>query len=153
MSGATIGSLKSLPVETHPRFAVSVCIETLVICLSRTERALSPPIWKKFLGGVSRDHARAVAAACKADARKIRTTIKDVIYSLAVRSASGKERNSGLRGYCERLLALVDEWRDCATRFEENEFLADQKLLELTRTLMTICAAMKGTQIESLSAA
>lgn len=153
MSGAVIGSLNSLPVQTHPRFTVSVCIDKLVICLVKTERALSPPVWKKLLGGVSRDHARAVAAACKADTRKVRTVIKDVIQSLAIRSASGKERNSGLRGYCERLLALVDEWRECVTRFEENEFQADSQLLQLTRTLMTICTSMKGQPIEALAAA
>ncbi|NTF17049.1 hypothetical protein G6L37_01225 [Agrobacterium rubi] len=148
MSAAGVGSLKSLPVQTHPRFSVSVCIERLVQCLLKTERALDPPIWKKVFGGVSRDHARAVAAACKADARIVRTAIRDIIASLGFRAVSSSERNSGLRGYCEKVLGLVDEWRDLATRFEENEFQSDERLLHTTRTLLTICMAMRGARTE-----
>jgi hypothetical protein len=148
MSTAGVGSLKSLPVQTHPRFSVSVCIERLVQCLVKTEKALAPPVWKKMLGGVSRDHARAVAAACKADARIVRTAIRDIINSLSMRAVSSSERNSGLKGYCEKILYLVDTWRDLATRFEENEFQADIRLLETTRTLLTICMSIRGGRTE-----
>ena len=148
MSAAGGGSLKSLPVQTHPRFSVSVCIERLVQCLIKTEKALDPPIWKKMLGGVSRDHARAVAAACKADTRIVRSAIRDIIASLGLRALSSSERNAGLRGYCEKVLGLVDEWRDLATRFEENEYQSDAKLLETTRTLLTICMSMRGARTE-----
>lgn len=148
MSAAGIGSLKSLPVQTHPRFAVSVCIDRLIQCLLKTERALDPPVWKKLLGGVSRDHARAVAAACKADARLVRSAMRDIVNALSFRAASGSERISGLRGYCEKVLALVDQWRDLATRFEENEFQADLRLLQMTRSLLTICMSLKGGRTE-----
>lgn len=148
MIASGVGSLKALPVETHPRFSVSVCVDRLSKCLIKTEEALDPPFWKKMLGGVSRDHARAVAATCKADARVIRTAIRDIIADLGFRAVSGAERNAGLRGYCEKVLTLVDEWRDLATRFEENEYQADILLLDKTRVLLTICIAMRGVKTE-----
>ena len=92
MSAASVGSLKSLPVQTHPRFSVSVCIDRLIQCLLKTERALAPPVWKKLLGGVSRDHARAVAAACKADARIVRTAMRDIVTALSIRAVVGGDR-------------------------------------------------------------
>lgn len=138
-----VGPLKSLPVHTHPRFAASICIDRLTACLVRAERALRPPVWRKMLGGVSRDHARAVAASCKADSRRIRSVIRDLIYALATRAAENNERNSALKGYFERLLALLDEWRDWLRRFEENEFQADGRLLDVTRTMLTLCSMMK----------
>lgn len=152
MSAASVGSLKSLPIQTHPRFSVSVCIDRLVACLVRTEKALDPPVWKKMLGGVSRDHARAVTATCKAEARIVRAAIRDIINQLSIRAVSNSERNSGLRGYCEKVLGLVDEWRDFATRFEENEFKADSRLLQTTRILLTICTSMKGVRTELAAA-
>src|SRR5699024_9179592 len=110
----------------------------------RVERALRPPVWRKLLGGVSRDHARAVAASCKADSRKIRTSVRDLIHALATRAIELNERNSALKGYFERLIALLDEWRDWLRRFEENEFQSDVRLLAVTKTMMTLCAAIKG---------
>jgi hypothetical protein len=152
MSAGSVGSLKSLPVQTHPRFSVSVCVERLIQCLLKTERALAPPVWKKLLGGVSRDHARAVAAACKADARIVRSAMRDIVTALSIKAVSSTDRISGLRGYCEKVLALVDQWRDLATRFEENEFQSDSRLLQTTRTLLTICMSLKGGRTELAAA-
>jgi hypothetical protein len=144
-----VGPLKSLPVQTHPRFAATICIERLTACLVRAERALRPPVWRKILGGVSRDHARAVAASCKADSRKIRMAIRDLIQALATRAMELNERNSALKGYFERLLALLDEWRDWLRRFEENEFQADGHLLAVTRNMLTLCSTIKEGSLRS----
>lgn len=138
-----VGPLKSLPVQTHPRFAATICIDRLTSCLTRTERALSPPMWRKLLGGVSRDHARAVAASCKADSRKIRAVVRDLIQALAVRAQELNERNGALKGYFERLLTLLDEWREWLRRFEENEYQADGRLLHITREMLVLCQTMR----------
>jgi hypothetical protein len=152
MGAASVGSLKSLPVQTHPRFSVSVCVERLIQCLVRTEQVLAPPVWKKLLGGANRDHARAVAAACKAEARIVRSAMKEIVTTLSIKAIAGGERISGLRGYCEKVLTLVDEWRDLATRFEENEFKSDERLLQSTRKLLTICSSLKSGKTELAAA-
>lgn len=148
-----VGPLRSLPVQTHPRFAARICIDGLTACLSKVERALRPPLWRKLFGGVSRDHARAVAASCKADSRRIRTAIRDLINALADRAVELNERNSALKGYLERLSALLDDWRNWLRRFEENEFQSDLNLLAVTGTMMTLCSSIRTGMLSNDSLA
>ena len=146
MGGA--GSLKALPIHSHPRHSVVVVAARILSCMERTEAALSPPFWRRLLGGVSRDHARSVAAACRTDVRLVRAAVKEIVEVLSRKSAEGGDRFSGLKGYCEKVLFLLDRWRDYATRFEENEYMADERLLETTRSLQTICSSMREGRSE-----
>jgi hypothetical protein len=75
--------------------------------------------------------------------------IRDLIQALATRAMELNERNSALKGYFERLLALLDEWRDWLRRFEENEFQADGHLLAVTRNMLTLCSTIKEGSLRS----
>ncbi len=141
MGEAVTATLKSLPVQTNPGYAVRLSLDRLLVSIARTEKALAPSVWKKLLGGTSKDHARGIVAACMEEARAVRGVISQARHA-ATSSSDG--RGGALLGSIDRIIQALDQWRDSALEFEEAVFGADQKLLLRTRKLQMLCKDLKN---------
>jgi len=139
MASASGIALHMLPVQTRPGYSARIALDKLNATASRVESILAPKFWRKFLGGTSKDHARAVVAACGEESKAIR-----VIFQEAKKHARNNGANPAIDGSLERVIKLMDQWRDVGLEFEEAEFGADQKLLSTTRRLITLCNDLKN---------
>lgn len=136
MSSASAIALHKLPVQSRPGYSARIALDKLNATASRVESILAPKFWKKMLGGASKDHARAVVAACGEETKALR-----VIFQEAKKNA---HNNAAIDGSLERVIKLMDQWRDIGLQFEEAEFGADQRLLATTRRLITLCNDLKN---------
>lgn len=139
MSSASAIALHKLPVQSRPGYSARIALDKLNATANRVEKILAPKFWRKLLGGTSKDHARAVVAACGEESKAIR-----MIFQEAKNNARNKGTNSAMDGSLERVIKLMDQWRDIGLQFEEAEFGSDQLLLTTTRRLITLCNDLKN---------
>lgn len=138
MGEVSASALSALPVHTNPAYAVKTALEKLQSTIHRTEKALAPSFWRRLLGGTSRDHARAVVAASLEDTRVIRTVMSEA------RATAVQTDSKALLGTVDRAVKAVDSWRDTALEFEGAVFGSDDRLLQRTRKLLTLCADLRS---------
>jgi len=131
-------SLRSLPVQSNPAYAVKVSLERLNTAIARADKALAPSFWKRLLGGTNRDHARAVVAASMEEARALRGVLAEA------RQAAFRAGGSSLVGTIDRIVKSVDQWREAAIEFDEAVFGSDAKLLTRTRKLLSLCTGLRN---------
>lgn len=138
MGEAGTASLRSLPVQANPAFAVKASLDRLITAVSRAEKALSPSFWRRLLGGIDRDHARAVVAASMEEARAIRGILSDA------RQAAFRTDAKALLGSIDRILRSLDLWREAAIEFDEAVYGSDEKLIGRTRKLLVLCSDLRS---------
>lgn len=141
-----ITSLTALPWKSRPAYSLALCVTELAEIIEDVAHKLRPSFIRRLLGGVSRDHARAVTATVNGDVAaivKIVTKIQDAAMDLAL-SNDKSARNDGnaLFGYCERVTAECIKWREDASEFEANIFGSDKRLLERSTKVSTIMSAL-----------
>jgi hypothetical protein len=146
--------LSSLPIRTRPGYSMGMCMPKIHDVVTKIEKVLDPPFWRKMLGGVSKDHARAMVAALEEDLGallKVTNNAKLAAEALSTQEEDGARRNvAALAGYCARLAAAIQEWRKaaveyCAATYGSRKVIED-RTISLARTCETI-----GKAIESLS--
>jgi hypothetical protein len=128
-----------LPVQSRPGYSAGIALDRLNITVRRVEKILAPRLWRKLLGAASKDHARAVVAACNEESKAIR-----IIFQEAKKHARISGANPAIDGSLERVIKLMDQWREVGLEFEEAEFGSDQRLLSTTRRLITLCNDLKN---------
>jgi len=134
-----LDALNRLPVDSRPDLAARATLQVLSVSIGKACKVLAPPVWKRALGGITKDQARAVVAVCLEETRACRNTITDIR-----KSARLKPEYEALVGSCERLLALLDQWRNTALEFEEAVYGSDTILLGLSRRLLRLCSEIKS---------
>jgi|SRR5690606_7005334 len=141
MASSPAIALQMLPVQSRPGYAASIALDRLSAVAKRVEKVLAPSFYKRLLKGSSgnKDHARAVVAACAEEVKAIRMVLQE-----AMLHANHSRTNPAAAGSLERVIKLVDEWKDISLEFEEAAFGADQLLLATTRRLMTLCSDLKN---------
>lgn len=135
-------SLSSLPIRTRPCYSMAICVPKLTEVVSAIEAVLYPPFWRKMLGGISKDHARAVIAALEEDLGALQKVINNARLSaeaIASGGEAGAMRNmSALAGYCARLSESIKEWRKAADEFcaaaYNSRNLIESRTSDLSRT-------------------
>lgn len=132
MTGTVGIALHTLPVESNPEYSAKITLETLRKVIIRAERTLAPSIIRRLLGGNSRDHARAVIAAANEEIKAIKHTL------FGVKNRMARHGQTALGGSIERLLKLIDQWREVAIEFEEATYGSDEKLLMTTRRVLVL---------------
>lgn len=141
MGETSTASLRLLPVQSNPAYAVKVTLDLLNVAVSRTDKALAPSFWRKLLGGTSRDHARAVVAASMEEARAIRGVLTES-RQIAARMDGGTAK--ALLGSIDRVIKALDHWREAALDFEEAIFGSDEILVTRTRKLLVLCSDLRN---------
>lgn len=139
MTSASGIALHMLPVQSRPGYSARIALDRLNVTASRVEKILAPKFWRKLLGAVSNDHARAVVAASGEESKAIR-----IIFLEAKKHARNSSSNPAIDGSLERVIKLMDQWRDIGLDFEEAEFGSEQKLLSTTRRLIALCNDLKN---------
>lgn len=139
MGEAGTSTLKSLPVQTNPAYAVKVSLERLHAIILKTERVLKPSWWRKMLGGTSRDHARSVVAVTREESRIVRG-----VFSEARAAAFASGTSKALIGSIDRAIKALDSWSEAAIDFEEAIYGSDEKLIHRTRKLVILCGDLKN---------
>ncbi|MCZ7860723.1 hypothetical protein O9X98_04835 [Agrobacterium salinitolerans] len=137
-----IALLSNLPLRTRPGFSLDACLSKMNSVITRAHRNIKPPFFRRLMGGVSKDHARAVVATCHADLTAIlRVTlqIQNVCKAMST-SADEATRHAGnaLSGYCQRLIGAAHDWSSKASDFEANVFGSEKELLEQCRKLIRL---------------
>ena len=137
-----IALLSNLPLRTRPGFSLDACLSKMNSVITRAYKNVKPPFFRRLMGGVSKDHARAVVATCHADLTAIlRVTLQIQNVSKAM-STSGDEatRHAGkaLSGYCQRLIGAAHDWSSKASDFEANVFGSEKELLEQCHKLIKL---------------
>lgn len=129
----TTATLSKLPVRTRPAYSLRVLLVEVGKIRARVDAALEPSIFRRLLGGVSKDHARSVVAAGNADlaaasraARRIQVAADEM--ALAARDGEDGRIGAVISGYCERLLKTMLDWASVATDFESNVFGSGPRL-------------------------
>lgn len=139
MSSGSAIALYALPIQTRPGYSARIALDKLNSTAQRVESILAPKFWTKLFGGSSNDHARAVVAACGEESKALRA-----IFQEAKRHAPNAGSNPSIDGSLERIIALLDKWRDTCLEFEEADFGSDQRLLAITRKLIKLCIELKN---------
>lgn len=131
-------ALGSLPFQPDAAFAVKAALGRLQSSIHNSEKALAPSFLRRLVGGVSRDHARAVVAASLEDTRVVRSTISEI------RTAAMHGNAKALVGSVDRVIKALDLWRETALEFDGAVFGSDDRLLQRTRKLLTLCADLRN---------
>lgn len=134
-------AIRSLPTRTRPAEAARVCLDRLHSVARSTESTLSPSVWKRFMGGASKDHKRAVVASSMEETRMLRSLLSET-RTVAFSSPDGSL--SALLGSIDRIIKAMDAWRDAAVEFQEAAFGSEEELLRLTRKLSALCADLRN---------
>lgn len=127
--------LSALPIRSRPGYALSVCLDKMQTIVERAQKSLKPPFLRRLLGGVSKDHARAVVATCNADLSAVMRVTKQIQTSA---NALGGPKGKAISGYCERLMKTSLEWSNKATDFESNIYGSLKELAECTARLAKV---------------
>lgn len=134
-----VEALNRLPIDLRPDVAANGVLELLVSTLKRTCTALSPPLWKKLFGGITKDEARAIIATCFEEIRACKQTILDILRRTRTDTA-----HESLSGSCERLLNHIDNWCNAALSFEDAEYGSEAELLDHSRRTLNLCHDLKA---------
>jgi hypothetical protein len=134
MTNDKIALISTLPISERPGYSLSICLEKTKSILDRTNKCLKPSFLKRLMGGISKDHARAVVASCNTDLAmvvRVASQIRRVGDTHAM-DGTGKAVNFGkaLSGYSDRLITNAMEWATKAKSFESAEFGSQSQLLE-----------------------
>ncbi|MBY3155463.1 hypothetical protein HFO56_24355 [Rhizobium laguerreae] len=134
-----IALLINLPLRTRPGFSLDACLSKIGSIIERAHRNIDPPFYRRLMGGVSKDHARAVVATCHADLTAILRVTLQIQNICKDMASSGDEatRHAGnaLAGYCQRLIVATHDWSARASDFEANIFGSEKALLEQCQRL------------------
>jgi hypothetical protein len=134
-----IALLSNLPLRTRPGFSLDACLSKMKTVMTRAHRSIAPPFFRRLMGGVTKDHARAVVATCHADlAAILRVTfqIQNVCKGMATSDDDATRRaGNALAGYCQRLIDTSHDWSKRALDFEANIFGSDRELIEQCQRL------------------
>lgn len=137
-----IALLSNLPLRTRPGFSLDACLSKMASVIAKAYRNIKPPFYRRLMGGVSKDHARAVVATCHADLTAILRVTMQIQNVCKAMAASGDEatRHAGnaLSGYCQRLIGASHDWSAKASDFEANIFGSEKELLEQCQRLTRI---------------
>jgi hypothetical protein len=137
-----IALLSNLPLRTRPGFSLDACLSKMNSVTTRAYKNVKPPLYRRLMGGVSKDHARAVVATCHADLTAI-LRVTSQIQNISKNMASSEDeatRHAGnaLVGYCQRLIGATHDWSKKASDFEANIFGSDKELLEQCQRLLKL---------------
>lgn len=138
MGEVSASALSSLPVQSNPAYAVKAALDKLQSSIGRSEKALAPSFLKRLLGGVSRDNARAVVAASLEDTRVIRSVMSEARI-VAIHTDA-----KALLGSVDRVVKAIDQWRETALEFDSAVYGSDDRLLQRTRKLATLCTDLRN---------
>lgn len=134
--------LSGLPLSARPGFSLEACFSRMHAVITRAHRNISPPLFRRLMGGISKDHARAIVATCHADIAAIVRTANQIqnVCSGMSDSADEKTRHRGkaLGGICHRLITASREWSTAASEFEANIFGSDKSLVEACLRLLKL---------------
>lgn len=144
--------LSSLPLQAKPGYSLDICLDKMQVIVARAHANIRPPFLRRLFGGVSRDHARSVIAACNEDlTTALRVTKQIQLASKSLSNSSDertRQRGNALVGYCERLIVASNDWRSAAKEFESNIFGSDRDLAEqcerLSKIQQTIAKPVSG---------
>jgi len=155
------GSRKDAAGLSLPGQSVWAAVDRMAKAASRVEGALRPSLLKRVFGGGNREYARAVVAATYEESSGVRRALVDAISAAnreaagldalaerggegadAARSASAKAM--AVVGTCERILAVVDRWREASLAQQEGIIGSDDRLLSVSGRMRTLAREIKN---------
>lgn len=140
-------------ISQLPGQAVWAAIDRMATAAGRVEAALQPSFIRRLMGGVNREHCRAIVAASLEESGAVRRVLVDasrlareqseelskgdvaVSREVPRRSTSNAE---AMLGTCERMRSIVDRWRSAAADHQEGIIGSTESLLSVTRRIQAL---------------